>query len=80
MKKQLLLRAPLLSQSGYGVHSRQVFRYLLSRGDIEVHTVTVPWGVTPWNVNLDSEGGLVGEVIKRTAPDGNKKYDYSVNC
>ena len=29
MKKTLLLRAPVLTKSGYGVHSRQILRYLL---------------------------------------------------
>ncbi len=32
-RKNVVIRAPLLSQSGYGVHSRQIAKYLLNRKD-----------------------------------------------
>ena len=46
MKKKVLIRAPLLTVSGYGVHSRQVFKWLLSREDFDVTTHVVNWGTT----------------------------------
>jgi glycosyltransferase involved in cell wall biosynthesis len=68
--KTVILRGPTLTQSGYGVHARQVARWLLSRKDIDVKFVTMPWGDTPWLLDQDMHGGLVGEVMKRTVkPD-----------
>ena len=34
----VLLRAPLLTNSGYGVHSRQIFDWLSSRSDVNLVT------------------------------------------
>lgn len=65
------IRGPLLTQSGYGVHSRQVFRWALNAG----HNITVevtPWGITPWYISPDQCNGLVGEIMKRTSPVTNK--------
>ena len=74
--KKVLIRAPILSKSGYGVHSRQLFQYLLGKTNIDVHTQVVPWGITPWCVNHESFGGLAGEAIKRTT---NEVGEYDVS-
>lgn len=63
----VLIRGPLLSQSGYGVHCRQVFKWLVKTG----HNVTcqiMPWGITPWYLNEDDLDGLVGEIMMRSGP------------
>ncbi|MZH03619.1 MAG: glycosyltransferase family 4 protein, partial [Nitrospinae bacterium] len=73
--KKVLIRGPLLSQSGYGVHSRQIFKWLLSEG-YDVSCQVLPWGITPWYLNQESLGGLIGEIMKRTAQP-NVKPDYS---
>lgn len=75
--KKVLLRAPVLSKSGYGEHSRQIFRYLLSKSNIDVKVQAVPWGMTPWSVNPESEGGLIGEAIKRSVGENDKNFDIS---
>lgn len=68
--KTVLLRGPALTQSGYGVHTRQVARWLLSRPDFDVKFSTFPWGDTPWLIDQELHGGLVGEIMKRTVkPD-----------
>ena len=68
--KTVLFRGPVLTQSGYGVHSRQIARWLLSRSDLDVKFGTLPWGDTPWLLDGDLHGGLVGEVMKRSvSPD-----------
>ena len=46
--KRVLLRAPVFTQSGYGVHARQIARWLLRRSDVELHVQPLPWGSTPW--------------------------------
>jgi len=64
---KILIRGPLLTQSGYGVHSRQVFRWAQSRGyDITVNLT--PWGVTPWYVSQKECNGLIGDIMKATNP------------
>ena len=59
--KKVLLRAPLLTVSGYGVHSRQIFEslYSLHKKTIDLTVEVVNWGVTSWYVNPDLEEGLV---------------------
>ena len=76
--KSVLLRAPLLSRSGYGVHSRQVLRYLLQRSDIDVRTQVVPWGITPWCVNHEDDNGMIGETLSRSIGQTNDRFDVSI--
>ena len=63
----VILRAPLLSLSGYGVHSRQVFKWLLTR-NINVHTQIVPWGICTFLLDPELEEGLIGEAMTRSNP------------
>lgn len=68
--KTVVLRGPSLTQSGYGVHTRQVARWLLSRPDFDVKFVTLPWGDTPWLLDRNAHDGLVGQIMDRTVkPD-----------
>ena len=77
--KKVLVRAPLLTISGYGVHSRQVFGWALSRDDFEVSAQCLPWGVTPWLINRDDKDGLVGEIMERSIdPKGQGSFDVSL--
>lgn len=49
MKKKILVRGPVLSQSGYGEQSRFALRALKSREDIfDIFVVPMPWGNTGW--------------------------------
>lgn len=80
MKKKIVIRAPLLSYSGYGTHARQIFRWLLTRTDVEVKAAIVPWGMTPWMINPEMENGLIGEIMNRSelGSDGFSHYDLSI--
>ena len=75
--KKVLLRAPLLSYSGYGVHSRQIFKWLLSRKDFEVRTHILEWGNTTWMINPEYESGLVGEIMSRSGATEGEKFDIT---
>ncbi len=75
--KKVVIRAPLLTKSGYGVHSRQLFQYLVGKPNIELKTQIVPWGITPWYTNFDSCNGLIGEAIKRSNTTPEEKFDVS---
>jgi glycosyltransferase involved in cell wall biosynthesis len=46
--KRVLLRAPIFTQSGYGVHARQIARWLLKKPNIDLTVQPLPWGATPW--------------------------------
>jgi glycosyltransferase involved in cell wall biosynthesis len=78
MKKKVLLRAPFLSRSGYGEHSRQIARFLLEHPNVDLSTQALPWGNTPWRLNKSAENGLIGELISKTGYDKNLKFDVSV--
>jgi len=67
--KKVLLRAPILTSSGYGVHSRQIFSWLLSESKIrnfEIDVECLNWGNCSWIVDDTKEMGLIGEVMKRS--------------
>lgn len=66
--KTVLCRGPVLTQSGYGVHSRQLVRWLLSRKDVTLAIQTLPWGDTPWILDRNAYEGLVGEIMQRSGP------------
>ena len=49
MRKKIFVRAPCLSQSGYGEQSRFALRALRSREDLfEIFIQPIPWGQTGW--------------------------------
>ncbi|MAH42752.1 hypothetical protein CL614_03440 [archaeon] len=76
--KNVLLRAPLLTYSGYGTHSRQIFRWLMTIPDINLCTQILPWGITPWMIDPDIENGLVGEIMSRSGDQPSGKFDVTV--
>lgn len=74
--KNIVIRAPLLSQSGYGVHSRQIAKWLLSKNNINVTTQIVNWGNTPWLLDGNLENGLIDKILKSSSSDI-KNFDIS---
>jgi len=49
----------------------------MGRKDCDVTTQVLPWGITPWCVNPEKEGGIYGEIMNRSKPlEG--KYDVTV--
>jgi len=63
MKKSVILRAPCMTQSGYGVHSRQIARWLFDRNDVNITCNPVPWGITPWILDRSRCDGLLGKIM-----------------
>jgi glycosyltransferase involved in cell wall biosynthesis len=79
--KTVVLRAPILTSSGYGVHGRQIAKWLLAEMDkrpteLDVYFDVVPWGMTPWIVNQNFEDGLVKRIIERSQKK--EHYDLSL--
>ncbi len=64
MRKQVIIRGPLLTMSGYGCHTRQIFKWLLSHEEIDLYTQVLSWGMTPWMINPDHEDGITKEIMK----------------
>ena len=75
---RILLRAPLLTLSGYGVHSRQVARWMfenVEKYNFELTTELLNWGNTPWITDVTAEDGLIGEILQASS---NPKQVYDV--
>lgn len=51
--KKVLIEAPILTQSGYGEHSRLVFESIKSQPGLEFHIHPLKWGATSWKSDLD---------------------------
>ena len=80
--KRILIVGPLLSISGYGYHSRQVFDYFFNKKDVIVYSAILPWGNTSWFVNKDSENGLIGKIIDSAVDVNNissDEYDIGIH-
>lgn len=75
--KKVLLRGPALTQSGYGVHCRQVAAWLLSKPELDVKFQALPWGDTPWILDKNANGGLIDKIIKNTIDPIGKNFDVS---
>ena len=78
--KRVILRGPALTQSGYGVHCRQVATWLLSKPELSVKFQVLPWGDTPWILHNNIGDGLISKITNNTVdiivpPD--QKYDVS---
>jgi hypothetical protein len=76
-KRKVLLRAPLLTVSGYGVHSRQIFEYLYNRSDIDLTVQILNWGATPWMIDKNAEDGIVEKIMICSKPV-KEKFDLSI--
>tara|TARA_Y100001972_G_scaffold31429_1_gene38674 strand:+ start:593 stop:1768 length:1176 start_codon:yes stop_codon:yes gene_type:complete len=75
-KRSVVIKGPLLTQSGYGVHSRQVFKWLISREDFDVKCIVTPWGHCSWL--LDRSNNIIEEIMSRTInEEQNQSFDMS---
>lgn len=75
--KKILLRGPVLTQSGYGVHCRQIAKWLLQKNDIDLKFHVLPWGETPWYINPNSLDGMIGQIMQKTV-EPKEKFDVSI--
>lgn len=76
--KKVVFRGPVLTRSGYGTHSLQVARWLLSRSDVDVRFICTPWGDTPWLLDANYLDGTVGKIMDRSIPD-QQSSDFDVS-
>jgi len=82
MKKKILVRAPVLTRSGYGEHARFVLRSLRTQEDkFDIYVDPVPWGECGWIYTDDEERHWLDRLITKTAhyqQQENPQYDISV--
>ena len=65
--KTVLLRAPVLTLSGYGVHARQVAKWLFAKEEeleLDITVELLNWGNTSWLTDVEAEDGLVGRILQ----------------
>lgn len=67
MKKRVILRGPLLTQSGYGHHTRTILRALRTREDLfDVYLHALNWGATSWIWHDDEERKWIDQTLEKT--------------
>ena len=64
MLKKVLIKGPLLSQSGYGIHARQIFNALLKRKDIILHTSITEWGITTFLLKDQDNNDTIKKIVE----------------
>jgi len=67
MKKKLILRAPILTQSGYGKHARFVLRALREYDHLfDIYLLAIPWGKTSWDLRKTPENTWIDGLLEKT--------------
>lgn len=86
MKKKVLLKAPILTRSGYGEQSRFALRALRSREDLfDIYIQPLQWGSTSWINEETEERAWIDQAIEKTIHHiqsndvrSNTQFDISV--
>ena len=82
--RQVIVRGPALSRSGYGEHCRFLLRSLRAYEDyFDIHLINTPWGRTNWLHEDNEEREWIDGIINKTLiyhqqTDGKPNYDISL--
>jgi len=79
--KKVLVKGPMMTQSGYGEHTRYVLRALRSREDLfDIYAHQINWGKTNWVWANDEEREWIDSILEKTAhyAHGGGQFDMSV--
>lgn len=68
MKKKVLLKGPVLSQSGYGHQARFALEALRTSDELDIFIINTGWGRTSWLTEDDKFREWVDNKIKKTIP------------
>ena len=67
MKKKILIKAPILTRSGYGEQSRFALRSLRTREDLfDIYIQPLTWGETSWINDATEERAWIDKTIEKT--------------
>jgi len=78
---KVYLKGPLLTQSGYGHHSRTVLRALKTRKDLfDIFVQPIPWGQTSWVWENNEERREFDSLLTKTIAhiNDNGHFDMSI--
>lgn len=76
-KKTLVYESPLLSESGYGCHAREILEIFNSFDDfLDIHLVVTDWGTTSRLNNIHSD--TIVKYINKPRPLTEDKIDYYI--
>ena len=77
---KVLLKAPALSRSGYGEHSRFVLRSLMKAQDVfDIYLVNLNWGNTGWTPEDNEERRMIDYLINKTVHAVNNKVAFDIS-
>jgi len=80
MRKKVLITGPILTQSGYGVHARTIYRALKTREDIfDIYISPINWGNTSWQWEDDDERREIDQIIGKTQAYRNADGNFDLN-
>lgn len=65
MKIRTLIKAPLLVQSGYSVHSRQIFKALISDPIFDVYVENLNWGMCSYLTEDTEEKKIIHQCMEK---------------
>jgi glycosyltransferase involved in cell wall biosynthesis len=81
MRKRVLLKGPILTQSGYGHHARTVLRALRTREDLfDIYLQSINWGSTSWLWKDDEERKWIDRKLQKTMAHvhSGQGFDFSI--
>tara|TARA_R110000824_G_scaffold104031_4_gene246927 strand:+ start:1458 stop:2663 length:1206 start_codon:yes stop_codon:yes gene_type:complete len=68
MRKKIIVRAPILTQSGYGEQARFAVRALRSKEELfDIYITPISWGETGWQWEDTEERRWIDKIITKTA-------------
>ena len=76
--KKVLLKAPVLSRSGYGEHARFVLKSLQQNPDFDIYIMPLNWGKSNWLWEDTEERKEIDNLIQKLAISKNTRFDISV--
>ena len=80
MKKRILVRGPVLTQSGYGEHARMILRALKEREDLfDIFIVPLNWGQTGWVHDNDGFRAWMDAQVAKTAIAIQQKSQFDIS-
>jgi len=81
---RVLLEAPILTRSGYGEHSRLVYKVLKDIEGLDIFVNPLNWGNTSWI--LDAEENIIQDITKyqsyaeiSKSNNTNQEYNYQIH-
>lgn len=78
LNKKVLLKGPILTNSGYGVHTRQVFEALKNSGEVDLYVQPTQWGNTSWILADEISDANVSQIVSYCQKyNSSKTFDVS---